>query len=162
MNQQTLLPEDPEPAIVFAAYGQPKTAGSKRAFKTKTGKVVVTDDCKESKTWRDVIAAAARQAYPGLLLDGPLRVDFLFVVPRPKTVKREMPTTKPDVLKLARAAEDALSGVLWVDDARITTESLRKIYGNVACCVVRVRRDVTNGAPEWAQKLIETPAEKPF
>jgi Holliday junction resolvase RusA-like endonuclease len=37
---------------------------------------------------------------------------------------------KPDVLKLARAVEDALTGILYRDDAQIVTEVLRKRYGD--------------------------------
>jgi Holliday junction resolvase RusA-like endonuclease len=33
------------------------------------------------------------------------------------------------VLKLARAVEDALTGVVWRDDAEIVAEGLAKLYG---------------------------------
>lgn len=52
----------------------------------------------------------------------------------------EFPTVKPDVLKLARAVEDALSGVVYRDDAQIVSEALQKIYGEPARCEVRVVR----------------------
>jgi Holliday junction resolvase RusA-like endonuclease len=38
------------------------------------------------------------------------------------------PISKPDVLKLARAAEDALTGIIWSDDALIVQEHLYKAY----------------------------------
>lgn len=33
----------------------------------------------------------------------------------------------PDVLKLARGVEDALTGIVWRDDAQIVNESLSKV-----------------------------------
>jgi len=36
------------------------------------------------------------------------------------------------VLKLARGVEDALSGILYMDDAQIVSERLTKLYGSPA------------------------------
>ena len=49
------------------------------------------------------------------------------------------PTSRPDVLKLARAAEDALTGIVWHDDAAIVDERLRKVWGDREGCTVTVR-----------------------
>ena len=38
----------------------------------------------------------------------------------------------PDVLKLARGVEDALTGIVWRDDAQIVNESLNKVVGAAA------------------------------
>jgi len=40
-----------------------------------------------------------------------------------------MPTGKPDVLKLGRAIEDAMNGVVYLDDSQIVEEHLSKVYG---------------------------------
>ena len=80
-------------------------------------------------------------------MTGALRVSFTFYRPRPKghfgakgvrPSAPRYPTTKPDVLKLARAVEDALTGVLWRDDAQIVAESIYKDYGEPARVVVTV------------------------
>ena len=42
------------------------------------------------------------------------------------------------MLKLARAVEDALTGIVWRDDAQIVDEQLSKVYGEPA----RVEVDV--------------------
>ncbi len=39
------------------------------------------------------------------------------------------PTSKPDLLKLARAAEDALTGLVWADDAQVVEMTLTERYG---------------------------------
>jgi predicted short-subunit dehydrogenase-like oxidoreductase (DUF2520 family) len=43
------------------------------------------------------------------------------------------------VLKLARGVEDALTGIVWRDDAQIVVEHLEKRYGSPARCEVRVK-----------------------
>jgi Holliday junction resolvase RusA-like endonuclease len=48
------------------------------------------------------------------------------------------PTVRPDVLKLARAVEDALTGLVWRDDSQIVVELLTKQYGEQASCEVLV------------------------
>ena len=132
-----------EPISFFVA-GTPKPAGSKRAFALKkagqfTGRVVVTDDCKGSKDWKtDVRNAAPKRT---ALIDAPIRLTLTFLLVRPKghyrtgknaALLREgaptVPTTKPDVLKLARGVEDALTGIIWRDDSLIVTETLRKRF----------------------------------
>jgi Holliday junction resolvase RusA-like endonuclease len=52
----------------------------------------------------------------------------------------EWPVARPDALKLARAAEDALTGIVWADDAQIVVERLGKVFGPREGCRVRVRR----------------------
>lgn len=142
---------EPTDAIRFTVLGKSQPAGSKKAF-TYRGKggairAAVTDDNAKSKPWQACVASAAREAYDGPLLDGPLRVSFTFYRQRPKghiskaTGKLlpsadAYPTTKPDVLKLARGAEDALTGVIWRDDAQIIEEELCKLYGEPERCVV--------------------------
>ena len=142
--------------IEFTVLGKPATAGSKKAFalRRKDGSLVtrpngapvvnVTDDCKESRHWKQAVAWAARQKVgSGVeLLRDALVVEMRFFRPRPKGHFRSgknahllkvdapaTPTNKPDVLKLARAIEDALTGVLWVDDAQIVDEHLTKRWG---------------------------------
>lgn len=132
--------------VRFAVYGSAAPAGSKRAFvNPRTGRAIVTDDAKGSKPWKAEVRAAAGAAMTGRpLLDGPLLVALNFYRPRPKThfnTKGELnaagrrasrPTTKPDVLKLARAVEDALTGIVYRDDAQIVDEHLFKHYGEPA------------------------------
>lgn len=150
--------------IRFVAYGLPQPGGSKRAFPIKrTGGslgVRVTDDNSKAKDWRSAVAWAARAAHKGPLLDGPLIVEMRFYRPRPKGhykaserarglnaagVASPYPTTKPDVLKLARAAEDALTGVLWTDDARTVTLVASKLWGEPARVEIEIRPSEAEG-----------------
>jgi Holliday junction resolvase RusA-like endonuclease len=136
----------PAATIQFFVPGVPQPGGSKRAF-VVNGRAVVTDDAKHNKSWRASVAAAGYEAHTGQLLDGPLAVSFLFVLARPrghfgkkglKPSAPAYPAVKPDVLKLARSTEDALTGILWRDDSRTVVLTARKVYGDQAGCWVAV------------------------
>jgi hypothetical protein len=45
-----------------------------------------------------------------------------------KATAPAFPSSRPDVLKLARATEDALTGIVWNDDAAIVMEYLEKVF----------------------------------
>lgn len=152
--------------IRFTVLGQAQTAGSKRAFvlRRKGGAILtrangspivnVTDDNDKSKNWKQAVAWSAKEAMSvgAELMRGALSVEFTFYRPRPKGHFRtngglnkagseaSYPTMKPDVLKLARAAEDALTGVVWFDDAQIVEERLRKYWGEPARLEVLITR----------------------
>jgi len=138
--------------IVFEVFGTPQPAGSKKAFgfRRRDGRVgaTVVDDNRKSRPWKTLVSETAAKVHPGPLLDGPLAVWFLFEVPRPKGHfgKRgllpsapNLPTVRPDVLKLARAVEDALTGVLYRDDSQIVHEVLMKRFGERARLLVTVK-----------------------
>jgi Holliday junction resolvase RusA-like endonuclease len=140
----------------FTVHGIPQPAGSKRGFYNhKTGRVIVTDDAKNSRPWKAQVTDAAAQAMHGAeLLDGPLILGLEFYMPRPKGHfgKRGLrpsaptaPTVKPDLLKLARAVEDALTGIVYRDDAQIVREILDKFYGEPARVEVRLYKVAANG-----------------
>lgn len=131
------------PALRFAVVGVAKPGGSKRAFAhPSTGRIIVTEDSK-NKPWRQEVAGAGAVAMGERdLFLGALAVTFTFVRPRPrghfgtgrnaglvKATAPAFPTTRPDVLKLARAAEDALTGIVWRDDSQIVDERLLKVWG---------------------------------
>lgn len=98
------------------------------------------EDNPHAAAWKEAVGWIARQQYHGEALDGPLSVEMIFYKPRPKShfgtgrnagllkdSAPAFPTTRPDVLKLARAIEDGLSGgVIYSDDALIVSEGIAK------------------------------------
>lgn len=132
--------------IAFFVPGVPAPGGSKDAFPhAATGRMVVRDSCRRNPEWRARVAAFGRTAYRGPLLDGPLKVSMTFFLPRPKghfgtgrnaglvrPTAPVYPAIKPDVLKLGRSTEDALTGVLWRDDAATVQLALHKRYADPA------------------------------
>lgn len=126
-------------ALTLTVYGIAQPAGSKRAFVHQhTKRVVVTDDARQSRPWKQEIAATAHAAMNGReLYAGALELRVTVYVPRPlghfgkrglKDSAPVYPTTRPDLLKLARAIEDALTGIAYRDDAQIVTETIVKRY----------------------------------
>ena len=133
--------------VVFFVPGVPRPGGSKNAFKNKhTGKVMVVEAGKYTKEWRANVAHFGFNAildHEAPLLDCALslRVTFQFVRPQShygsgrnaNKLKDSAPhfhTKRPDTTKLLRALEDALSGVIWVDDAQVVTQVARKVYAD--------------------------------
>lgn len=123
--------------FAFTVVGTAQSQGSKRAF-WKAGMrhaVIVEDKQKETKAWRGNVAKAAIEQcghlLGGRLIEGPCRLFVTIFRPRPASAKRSVhfPATKPDTVKLVRAIEDALTGVLYVDDSRIVDHVLRKRFG---------------------------------
>lgn len=136
--------------LELVVFGLAAPAGSKTAGATKGGRRYVRDSNPASREWKRTVAQAAGERMDRRgLLEGPLVLELVFYRPRPSAHygKRglrpsapEFPTTRPDVLKLARAVEDALTGVVWRDDAAIVDERLAKRYGEPARVEVRVGR----------------------
>lgn len=85
------------------------------------------------KGWREQIVFAARQEYKGIPWTGPVEVSLYFTYKPPRKAVSEQPKyTRPDADKLARAALDALTGILWNDDAQVTHLEVYKAYGQWA------------------------------
>jgi Holliday junction resolvase RusA-like endonuclease len=152
--------------ITFTVLGQAQTAGSKQSFvplnkttkepyRRPNGGIVVStvDDNPKSKGWKKVVAKAAKEVFRGPLLEGPLIATFRFYRLRPKNhfakfglskagAQSLAPDTRPDVLKLARAAEDALIDVIYADDSQIVEEHLFKHWGEPARLEVEIKQMV--------------------
>lgn len=118
---------------------------------------------KDHAAWREVVTLMARRAMRGhqMFEKGvPIQLELEFFLPRGKTVKREEPTVPPDLSKLTRSVEDALSGICYDDDKQITREILGKCYAlhtdEVGCRVSVKARGVA-----WADDASEITRTRP-
>lgn len=121
--------------LAFTVLGKPEAGGSKRAFVVK-GRAVVTDANKNAGTWKQQARHAAATVMHGALWRGPVRLSAHFFFTRPRShlrtngeLRKGAPrehTQKPDALKCMRLLEDALTGVVYIDDAQIIDESMTK------------------------------------
>lgn len=143
----------------FTVVGLPAPKGSGRAFtrRRKDGRIGVgiDHDNPRTKGWQQNIANVAaielqRRENAGLRFEqGPIEIECWFYLPRPKALltKSKAPidhphTKKPDADKLLRSAKDALSGVVWTDDAQVTDAIARKRYcraGEFPRAVITIR-----------------------
>jgi len=129
--------------VAFFVAGLPVPGGSKVAYpiRGRGGRmhVAVKDSSgPPGQRWRAAVQIVASEARTDPPLEGALGVTMCFTLPRAKwhTGTRGLkpsapawPMTRPDVLKLARAVEDACTGIIWRDDAQIVRELLVKTYG---------------------------------
>ena len=121
--------------IEIVVIGNPAPQGSKRFVGTdRAGRGLMVESSKKVKPWRMDVKAAAEAyiaAHGGHWpMDGPLVAEMVFTVPKPASApktRRTWPDRKPDLSKLVRSTEDALSDAgLWADDARVVE------YGRLA------------------------------
>jgi len=142
------------PVVVVEVRGLPRPAGSKRVFLvarkgTTERRPVVVDDCVTGRDWRASVQHAIARQHPAEPLRGPLELCLYFTMPRPEGHQGRRglrpsappyPARRPDVTKLIRAVEDAATGLLWVDDAQIVTQTATKRYGEKPGVVIHCRR----------------------
>lgn len=121
------------PDLTFIAHGTPGPQGSKTGYAIN-GRVVMRESSKKVRPWRQDVRDAALRALPDdwTPLDGPLAVDMVFTLRKPVSApkrRRTWPDRTPDLSKLCRATEDAMTGVVWRDDARVVEyRTLAKRY----------------------------------
>lgn len=121
--------------LTFTVFGVAQPKGSARAFVPKGWtRAVVTADNPKNKGWQQLVAEQASKelAGRGQLLEGPVRLLVAFHLPRPKSLPKKVLThlKKPDLDKLVRAVKDALSKVIWLDDAQVVQLGASKTYAN--------------------------------
>jgi Holliday junction resolvase RusA-like endonuclease len=131
--------------MTITVYGMPAPQGSKRYVGTsKAGRGILIESSAKVRPWRQDVKAAALELVVGSGLgaltsvneygrmDGPLNVHMIFTLPKPKSAPkrtRSWPDRKPDLSKLVRSTEDALTDAgVWEDDARVVRLVATKCY----------------------------------
>lgn len=122
----------------ITVYGMPAPQGSKR----HVGRGIMIESSAKVKPWREAVKWAAITAREdaglykgsplGSTMSGPVRVEMVFTLPKPKSApkkRRTWPDRKPDLSKLIRSTEDALTDAgAWEDDARVVSCVARKVF----------------------------------
>jgi len=142
--------------LQFTVYGKPVTQGSTRSVPMRAKGGGYQTDAKgrpklmqkhDEETrlihWRQQIAQSARRQYQGPLSEEAIFLALVFHRPRPKghfgtgrnanilkASAPEYPTQQPDTIKLTRAVEDALTGVVWRNDSQVVRHELLKVWGD--------------------------------
>lgn len=139
-------------SLSFTVFGAAQPQGSKRAVPLRRGQrfAQVVDANPATKEWRGLVAQVAAEAAEKAgwgMARGACVLTISVLFPRPKGHygKRgllpsapDCHTKKPDTLKLGRAVEDSLTGVVYLDDSQVVEHHLEKGYGEPARVVVTV------------------------
>lgn len=106
--------------LTFFVPGLPSPQGSKNAYR-RGQKIVLVESSKKVKPWRDTVSQVARFVCKQPI-DGAVTVVVHFVMPRTKAMRNKPAppmVQKPDLDKMLRAVNDALTGIAYADDSQI-------------------------------------------
>lgn len=140
--------------LAFEVHSAPK--GKARPRVVRNNGRVHTFTPKETRSLEDLIRFEARQVMSmnGLEIfarDEPLRATIyaFFALPKSETKKRKeqmlrgclLPTKKPDCDNVAKLVLDALNGVVYYDDAQVTSLSIQKGFAETPRIVVFIESE---------------------
>jgi Holliday junction resolvase RusA-like endonuclease len=60
--------------------------------------------------------------------EGAIQFELIVWLAKPKSAKREHPTTRPDIDNFLKLACDALNGLIWCDDSQVCIALAEKAY----------------------------------
>ena len=140
-------------AITFTVLGIPAPQGSKTSGLTKSGHPFTREANPRTRPWRQAVAAEALASWQNKAMEGPVELVAAFFFPRPKShyrtgkhshdLRADAPihhTSKPDLSKLVRAVEDAMTGIIYRDDSQISAMAPKKVYTESnPCAIITVR-----------------------
>lgn len=130
-------------AFTFTVFGEGQAKGSSKGFVLqKPGarpRAIITSTNRNLKAWEALVRSRANEARTAAgrqqPLAGPvaLAIDFYFARPKRLLTRRagalyQPHVTAPDLSKLVRGLEDALSGVLFLDDKQVAAIAATKAY----------------------------------
>lgn len=134
--------------ITFTVYGDAAPGGSKTPGRSKNGKLFVRDSNPRAAAWKQQIAEVAGTLMQDReLFEGPLLLHLTFYRKRAKWHYNKKgvipnapkyPVVKPDLTKLIRPLEDALTGVVYKDDNQIVEQVARKRWADEPRVDVRI------------------------
>jgi crossover junction endodeoxyribonuclease RusA len=159
--------------IKFTAYVTPVPQGSMKGFVlpgkwgAKDRAILTTDNTKlkpyRGEVTREAMIALGKVgiAEPFAAKHVPVSIVFDFYLQKPASIpkKRKYPSVKPDLSKLVRSTEDAMTGILYADDAQVVEFSVRKHYGTperVEVTATIIGDNFEFSTPQLSQELAPT------
>lgn len=114
--------------INFRVDGKPEPKGRPRAYRANNYIRFYTP--KSTKDWEESIARQSLQYKPPSPHLGPVEMDIIFYLPRPKSLSKKViiHMKKPDVDNLTKCVCDALEGIFFKNDSQIFRITLEKHY----------------------------------
>jgi len=152
--------------IAGKPVAQPRHRQAVRGFDKRTKRHIITNYLPSDHAvhdWKRLVRVELALAFKerGLLpIDQAIGVDLAFVMPLAKSKRRKVNhrkwhEQKPDKDNLEKAVLDALSGIAWTDDAKVSCGMTTKVIagdGDTPGVAIRIR-SLPNGPTGWADKL---------
>jgi len=139
-----------QPGLTIVVPGIPVPQGSLRAF-ARNGHAWATSDNPRTRPWKAAVTSAAAELVEqtgfAKLIHQAIAVRVTFRLPRPKghygrrgllPSAPPYPNVLPDLDKLARAILDALTGIVWRDDAQVVRLAVEKVYAEELVTTITV------------------------
>lgn len=130
--------------IEFLIIGEPTPKPAPRVGKTKTGKTIVFKPGRKVRSWERCVrewAVASMSNHTPFLAKDEVECMLLFALRRPSShytktgsLKRSAPITpnrKPDLDNLVKSTLDAMEGIVFDNDSRITKRITGKVYAEL-------------------------------
>ncbi len=141
----------------FTVPGEPKGKGRPR-FK-RMGKFVSTYTPKTTKEYEKEVLIAFNKIARGKKLEGAIKADICMIFEPPKSISKkqkekmlnnEIPYTKKcDIDNGIKGVLDSLNKIAYEDDAAVDEIHAYKMYGETACCQVRLTDEKHVIKPLW-------------
>lgn len=133
----------------FRIPGEPTGKGRPR-FSTRGG-FVKTYTPEKTASFENLAKLCYLDQCGAEKLEGEIRADVtaVFAVPQSFSKRKKAealkginhPTKKPDCDNIAKTILDALNGIAYEDDKAVVVLTVRKVYGEDPCTIVRLRNE---------------------
>ena len=123
------VPRAASPVLAFFVPGIPLSKGSPSILRPRGLGRPILREKPTVVSWQktiEVMAYGAARRADFRPLDAPTYVELIFLLPRKRSARpdagaMELAAVRPDLDKLIRAALDAMQGIAYVEDSRVTT-----------------------------------------
>lgn len=116
--------------LTFHVPGVAVPKGSRSTFRGRS-----VESSKRWPEWKERVQLHAIEARGKAAIQGrtkrfldAITITVTFMLPKPQRPKHERHITRPDLDKLVRGINDALTGILWEDDSQVTVIMAVKRY----------------------------------
>jgi Holliday junction resolvase RusA-like endonuclease len=125
-----------------------KPIAKKRPRFARRGKFVTTYNCQETEEGRFMFSIMAQLPEGWQPIQGPVRLEALFMMPIPKTSRRKAldmalgnirHVKKPDTDNLVKMVKDCANGILWRDDSQVYSIYATKFYAEIPGTKITIR-----------------------